>query len=61
MRLQGRVTGLQRAGLPFFGPSGPTADLPASLVDAAPLYAGACVSRISDIRAAADVVRELTP
>jgi nitronate monooxygenase len=61
MRLQGRVTGLQRAGLPFFGPSGPTADLPAALVDAAPLYAGTCVARISDIRPAADVLRELTP
>jgi NAD(P)H-dependent flavin oxidoreductase YrpB (nitropropane dioxygenase family) len=61
MSLQGRVAPLQRAGLPFFGPFGPTADLPAALVDAAALYAGACVARITDILPAADVVRELTP
>jgi hypothetical protein len=30
-------------------------------VDSGPLYAGAGVARISDIRAAADLVKALTP
>jgi NAD(P)H-dependent flavin oxidoreductase YrpB (nitropropane dioxygenase family) len=34
---------------------------PESLVDAGPLYAGKCIERISDIRSARELVRELTP
>jgi hypothetical protein len=45
--------------MPMLGPAAPTVDDPASLLDAGPLYAGECVARIHDIRAAGDIVAEL--
>jgi NAD(P)H-dependent flavin oxidoreductase YrpB (nitropropane dioxygenase family) len=59
--LQDRAITSQRASQPLLGPQPPTDDGPASLLDAGPLYAGAGVARISDIRPAADLVKALTP
>jgi nitronate monooxygenase len=54
-----RLAGSQRPGLPLLGPAAATVDDPASLVDAGPLYAGECVARISEVRPAGELVREL--
>jgi nitronate monooxygenase len=59
--MQLRLAATQRPGRPTFGPAAATADGPPNLVEAGPLYAGECVARISDIRPAADLVRELAP
>jgi nitronate monooxygenase len=59
--LQLRLAAAQRPTRPFFGPAAATADGPASLVDAGPLYAGESVARIEDVRPAADLVEALTP
>ncbi len=59
MSLQPRLAASQNASRPLFGPGAATDDRSAHLVDAGPLYAGESVARIADIRAAADVVREL--
>jgi nitronate monooxygenase len=56
--------GLSRAQRPnsrLLTPIGPTDDGPENLLDAGPLYAGQTVSRINDIRPAADLVGDLTP
>jgi NAD(P)H-dependent flavin oxidoreductase YrpB (nitropropane dioxygenase family) len=58
---QAQALKLQRASGPFLGPQPPTDDGPAGLVDSGPLYAGANVVRIGDIRPAAELVRALTP
>jgi NAD(P)H-dependent flavin oxidoreductase YrpB (nitropropane dioxygenase family) len=57
--MQLRLAATQSPGRPMFGPAAATDAGPANLVDAGPLYAGECVERIADIRAAADVTREL--
>jgi len=54
-----RLTAMQRTGLPLFGPGSPLAGSPPALLDAAPLYAGASVARIGDVRPAGELVREL--
>jgi NAD(P)H-dependent flavin oxidoreductase YrpB (nitropropane dioxygenase family) len=59
--LQLRLAASQRPSRPLFGPAAATADGPASLVDAGPLYAGECIERIDDIRSAAELVRALAP
>ncbi len=59
--LQDRGLALQRPALPFLGPPMALDDGPASLVDSGPLYAGANVTRISEILPAAQVVNDLTP
>jgi nitronate monooxygenase len=59
--LQARAVASQRPGQPFLGPQPPTDDGPVGLVDSGPLYAGANVGRIAEIRPAADLVRALTP
>jgi nitronate monooxygenase len=59
--LQDRGLAIQRPSLPFLGPSMALDDGPASLVDSGPLYAGANVTRISDILPAARVVSDLIP
>lgn len=56
---QARFIGRQRASQPFLSPQAATADGPESLVDSGPLYAGETVARISAIRPAAELVREL--
>ena len=57
--LAARATGGQRPWMPLLMPVAPTVGQPPSLVDSAPLYAGQCVSRISSVRPAAEVVAEL--
>jgi nitronate monooxygenase len=59
--LQLRLAAAQRPNRPLFGPAAATADGPPNLVDAGPLYAGECISRIGDVRPAAELVRELSP
>jgi nitronate monooxygenase len=59
--LQARATASQRPGQPFLGPQPPTDDGPVNLLDSGPLYAGANVGRIADIRPAAELVSALTP
>ena len=59
MSLQVRAAAAQRPGRPLLGPAAATVAGPSTLVDAGPLYAGACVDRIADIRPAAEIVREL--
>jgi NAD(P)H-dependent flavin oxidoreductase YrpB (nitropropane dioxygenase family) len=59
--IQARALGGQRPSWPFFGPQPPSDDGPANLVDAGPLYAGAGVAQITDIRPAAELVQALTP
>jgi hypothetical protein len=59
--LQDRSLRFQRPSMPFFSPQPPTDDGPVALLDAGPLYAGANVGRIGDVRPAAELVRELAP
>jgi nitronate monooxygenase len=58
-QLQLRLAAGQRPAVPVFGPVAATVDGPANLLQAGPLYAGECVSRIEDIRPAGELVREL--
>ncbi|WP_350214383.1 hypothetical protein [Algiphilus sp.] len=50
---------LERPSLPFFGPFPLTRQMPANRCEVSPLYAGECVSEMTELRPAADVVREL--
>ena len=59
--LQDRVLAIQRPSLPFLAPPMALDDGPPSLLDSGPLYAGANVTQISDIRPAAQIVNNLTP
>jgi nitronate monooxygenase len=59
--IQDRAIKTRRPSQPFLGPQPPTDDGPVNLVDSAPLYAGMNVSRISDVRPAAELVKALTP
>ena len=59
--LQDRVLAFQRPSQPFLAPPMALDDGPPSLLDSGPLYAGANVTRISDIRPAAQMVHSLTP
>jgi nitronate monooxygenase len=59
--LQDRGLAVQRPALPFLAPPMALDDGPPSLLDSGPLYAGANVARISDIRPATQIVSDLTP
>jgi NAD(P)H-dependent flavin oxidoreductase YrpB (nitropropane dioxygenase family) len=59
--MQARLARAQRPGSRLLSPPGPTDDGPQNLLDAGPLYAGETVIRISDVRSAATIVRDLTP
>ena len=59
--VQARAITSQRPSQPFLGPQPATDDGPANLLDSGPLYAGANVARISDVRPAAELVKALTP
>jgi nitronate monooxygenase len=59
--MQERAAATQRPSQPFLGPQPPTVGGPDNLVDSGPLYAGANVGRIADVRPAAELVRALTP
>lgn len=57
--MQLRLAATQKPSRPMFGPAAATADGPPNLIDAGPLYAGECIDRITDIRPASELVREL--
>jgi NAD(P)H-dependent flavin oxidoreductase YrpB (nitropropane dioxygenase family) len=57
--IQARLAASQSPGMPLLGPAAATAGGGANLVEAGPLYAGECVTRIDDVRPAGDLVREL--
>jgi nitronate monooxygenase len=57
--MQLRMAATQKPSRPIFGPAAAIADGPPNLVDAGPLYAGECINRITDIRPASELVREL--
>jgi nitronate monooxygenase len=59
--LQRRLIAAQRPGGRLLTPQSATDDGPDTLVDAGPLYAGETVSRIHDLRPAAQIVAALTP
>jgi NAD(P)H-dependent flavin oxidoreductase YrpB (nitropropane dioxygenase family) len=61
LSLQLSTAAMQSPGRPLFSPVPATAEGPSNLIDAGPLYAGESVARISDIRPAAELVRELRP
>ncbi|HET9153111.1 MAG TPA: nitronate monooxygenase [Solirubrobacterales bacterium] len=58
-RLQLRMIQAQRPDSRLLSPATPIDDLPPTLVDAGPLYAGETVARINDLRPATDLVTEL--
>lgn len=58
---QARALRSQRPSHPLLSPQPPTDDGPENLLDAGPLYAGARVDRLTDIRPAAELVAALTP
>jgi hypothetical protein len=57
--MQSRLAATQKPGRPMFGPVAATVGGPPNLVDAGPLYAGECIDRITDVRPAGELVREL--
>jgi nitronate monooxygenase len=57
--MQFRLAARQKPSRPLFGPAAATVDGPPNLIDAGPLYAGECIDRITDIRPAGELVREL--
>jgi NAD(P)H-dependent flavin oxidoreductase YrpB (nitropropane dioxygenase family) len=57
--MQARLAAGQTPGMPLLGPAAATAGGGDNLVEAGPLYAGECVTRIDDIRPAGELVREL--
>jgi nitronate monooxygenase len=59
--MQFRLAATQKPSRPIFGPAAATAGGPPNLIEAGPLYAGECIDRITDIRPASELVRELTP
>jgi NAD(P)H-dependent flavin oxidoreductase YrpB (nitropropane dioxygenase family) len=59
--IQFRLAATQTPSRPMFGPAAATAGGPANLIDAGPLYAGECIDRITAIRPAGELVRELAP
>lgn len=59
--MQVRLAATQKPSRPMFGPAAATVAGPSRLVEAGPLYAGECIDRISDIRPAGELVRELVP
>src|SRR4051794_5840010 len=61
MAAQARLVPTQRPNSPMLSPQPALAGWPDRLLEATPLYAGETVARVSDIRPAADVVRDLTP
>ena len=59
--MQERAANMQRPWFGLLGPAPPTVGAPERSVDAGPLYAGEGVSRIADVRPAAELVAALTP
>jgi NAD(P)H-dependent flavin oxidoreductase YrpB (nitropropane dioxygenase family) len=59
--VQERALKTQQPSHPLLAPQPPTDDGPPSLIDSGPMYAGANVTQITDIRPAAELVGALTP
>lgn len=59
--VQRSLASLQSPSSPLLGPRPPTDDGPAGLVESGPLYAGETVAWISELRAAAELVRAVSP
>jgi nitronate monooxygenase len=59
--IQRRLIRAQRPASRLLTPQGPTDDVPATMLDAGPLYAGQTVARIDEIRPAAEIVIDLAP
>lgn len=59
MSVGDRLARSAHRAIPLYGPAAPLASWPERLLDTAPLYAGESVSRIRDIRPAAELVRLL--
>ena len=59
--LQRRLSSMQSPSGPLLAPRPPTDDGPPGLVDAGPLYAGESVARISELQAASDLVKAISP
>lgn len=57
----GRITRLQRVGMPLFSPAAMLRGDSERLVEVTPLYAGTAVDRLHEILPAAEAVRRLTP
>lgn len=57
--MQMRLAATQKPSRPMFGPAAATVGGPPSLIEAGPLYAGECIERITDIRPAGELIREL--
>jgi hypothetical protein len=58
-RLTARALAAQRPGRPLLSPQPPVVGAPDELLGATPLYAGESVARISELRPAAELTREL--
>ncbi len=58
---QARLAATQRSSRPIYGPVAATADGPANLIEAGPLYAGESIARIDEVRPAAEIVASLAP
>jgi nitronate monooxygenase len=58
---QVRALRSQRPSQPLLSPQPPTDDGPENLLDSGPLYAGVNVARLTDLKPAAQLVKDLTP
>jgi NAD(P)H-dependent flavin oxidoreductase YrpB (nitropropane dioxygenase family) len=58
---QARALRSQKPSQPLLSPQPPTDDGPENLLESGPLYAGVNVARLTDVRPAAQLVRDLTP
>jgi NAD(P)H-dependent flavin oxidoreductase YrpB (nitropropane dioxygenase family) len=58
--VQARLLTTQRTSVPLLSPQPPTDDGPPGLLETGPLYAGETVSRLAEVRPAAEVVGSLT-
>jgi NAD(P)H-dependent flavin oxidoreductase YrpB (nitropropane dioxygenase family) len=59
--LAARAVGLQRVGVPFYGPMAPLRGMPERLLDVTPLYAGESSRAMSSVTSAAEAVAALSP
>jgi nitronate monooxygenase len=57
--MQNRLAAMQKPSRPLFGPTAATVNGSPNLIEGGPLYAGEGIDRISDVRPAGELVREL--
>jgi nitronate monooxygenase len=58
---QERLVAAQRPASPLLSPQPPSEGTPETLLESGPLYAGESVARVTDVRPAGDLTRELAP